>query len=524
MRAYLDRLGDRFNPVLVKEIRQAVNSRFVSTAMMLLLVVQLIVMIFQIENYSSTNRIDSFIGRELFLYLQGILVVLSLILIPVMSAGRLGAERSDVNVDLLFISSLSPRAIITGKFLAAIALAMLVFSACAPFMTFAYVLRGLDIQTILLVLAIDFMAVLYGTMAALLLAAIPAGRLLRVLLGLIGIGFLVLIAVLAIRQSTLLLEIGFFRFDLGSREAWLMFAALAAVVVGLIGLMFFWSIALLSPTTANRAMPVRLYTAGLWLAWAIVCGCISYANDTPLPAYVAGFVGFEFFAFQMIISICERDSLGPRVLRRIPRSPYLRIPAFLLYSGAAGGIVFSTIGMAVSIIWFGMWTEVRLGSSRLYSYGDMSEIIWGMSLIAGYTYCYCLTAVLVRRMLPKPAFQSYATWLLAVILVALGCIIPRGIFEVIYQKSISASYWHADFWIVMTNPFVVIDRLGHYSGQYSSTGEYAAIFLAFWGVVITLINAMWFFRQIVNFKPVIATLARSSKAKKRETAEVDSEV
>ena len=52
------------------------------------------------------------------------------------------------NVDLLFISTLKPRAIMAGKLQSAVILVLMVFSACAPFMTFTYLLRGLDMPTI----------------------------------------------------------------------------------------------------------------------------------------------------------------------------------------------------------------------------------------------------------------------------------------------------------------------------------------------------------------------------------------
>ena len=60
-----------------------------------------------------------------------------------------------------------------GKFFSALVLAMLVFSACAPFMTFTYLLRGIDIPTILFVLGIDLLAMLLGTQMALFLAPFP---------------------------------------------------------------------------------------------------------------------------------------------------------------------------------------------------------------------------------------------------------------------------------------------------------------------------------------------------------------
>src|SRR5205823_4778714 len=80
--------------------------------------------------------------------LQGILLFTCLLFIPAYTGIRLAAERSDINVDLLFISTLRPRAIVRGKFVAALVLAVLIFSACTPFMTFSYLLRGLDVPSV----------------------------------------------------------------------------------------------------------------------------------------------------------------------------------------------------------------------------------------------------------------------------------------------------------------------------------------------------------------------------------------
>ena len=99
-----------------------------------------------------------------------------MLLVPAYAAIRLAGERSDHNVDLLFISTLRPRSIIAGKFFAALVLAILVFSTCAPFMTFTYLLRGIDIPTILIVLGFDLLGMLLSTIIALFVAAVPGPR------------------------------------------------------------------------------------------------------------------------------------------------------------------------------------------------------------------------------------------------------------------------------------------------------------------------------------------------------------
>ncbi|HEV3384966.1 MAG TPA: hypothetical protein VG097_09120, partial [Gemmata sp.] len=124
MTNFLNSIGDRINPIVVKEMRQAVNSRFVSSMLVLLLSIELLVMALMLLLRSPSTDPDiqnMRTGREVFMTLQGILIVSCMLLIPTMTGGRLAAERSDVKVDLLFISTLSPRAIMAGKFLAATA-------------------------------------------------------------------------------------------------------------------------------------------------------------------------------------------------------------------------------------------------------------------------------------------------------------------------------------------------------------------------------------------------------------------
>src|SRR5262249_53147560 len=154
----------------------------------------------------AVNFVNLYAGREIFEVLQGILLGTCMLLIPTYAGVRLAAEHSDSNVDLLFISTLRPRAIIAGKFQAPVVLILLILSACAPFMTFTYLLRGIDIPSILLVLGLDFLAVLLGTQLAIFLGAVPANWGLKVLLGLAGLGCLGLLFGFALEGSIELLN------------------------------------------------------------------------------------------------------------------------------------------------------------------------------------------------------------------------------------------------------------------------------------------------------------------------------
>src|SRR5262249_15126898 len=153
-------------------------------------------------------------------------------------------------VDLLFISTLRPSGIIAGKLQASVVLILLIFSACAPFMTFTYLLRGIDIPSIVILLVLDFLVVLLGTQAAIFLGAVPANTALKLLLGLIGLGVLGLLFGTTLQYSILMLSSG-----LGSRldtaAFWLVAGAVVITILAVIGLLFTWSVAIVSPPSSN---------------------------------------------------------------------------------------------------------------------------------------------------------------------------------------------------------------------------------------------------------------------------------
>jgi hypothetical protein len=492
---FITRLGDRVNPIVVKEMRQAVNSRFVSWSVILFLVVELFAMaiiLFDHQARSNSDVLNTRTGREVFIFLQGILMVSCILLIPALTGIRLASERSDVNVDLLFISSLSPRAIMAGKLIAATALALLIFSACAPFMTFAYLLRGLDIPTIAVVLISDFFVVLYGTMFALLLASIPATRGLRIILGLLGVIWLGFVSVHAQEASAGFLEFEF-GYDIQSWDFWLGFIGVIVAIIGLIGLMFVWATALISPPTSNRAFLVRLYTLGFWLLNAVVCAIWALEERLPYPMYLWGTIGAVLFAFQILIATSERDSLGPRVLRRIPRSMLLRIPALLFFSGAAGGLIFGALGCAASILGMFLWTEI-VHSASIRRWDD--DLFKFAVLFSMYSYCYCMSAVAVRRMLYHTQFKSSITWLIAMILFGLGCILPYIAKGVLYPKR----YGYSDdiLWLFLPSaPIIIHAELE--AGR--SNFDLSLPFLLIWGLAVTVTNLTWIIRQVVSFRP-----------------------
>ena len=92
------------------------------------------------------RRCEELLGRppaDRPLRLQAaILLAICLLFVPAYTSIRLAFER-DTNVDLLFVTTIKPSAIVWGKMFAALTITVLIFSACMPFMVFTYWLRVL---------------------------------------------------------------------------------------------------------------------------------------------------------------------------------------------------------------------------------------------------------------------------------------------------------------------------------------------------------------------------------------------
>ena len=496
--AWIDRLDDWINPIVVKELRQAVKSRLIAAMLLLFLALQLLIvaLFLGLQEIRTGDSMNSRAGNELFTMLQAIMLGTCMVLIPTYAAVRLSGERSDSNVDLLFISTLRPTSIIAGKFFSALVLAMLVFSCCAPFMTFAYLLRGIDIPTIFFVLGIDLLAVLLSTQAALFVAAIPATRAFKVFLFFFGfLGLCWIFAGMVAGTSELI------RGGVSSEmpgEFWAVMGTLALASLFTTGLLFCWSVSLISPPSANRALVGRLFLVGSWLILGAAClGLSRYfwapgLRDVPISIWMGCSIGF--LSLQFLISINERDSWGPRVTRTIPRWWPLRFLAFLFYSGAAGGTCLSVICMAATLGLDWWWHE------RIPTLGFHSEVenVWRVfAALALYVFCYGTSAVLIRFYLLSERVRSVFTWVLVLMLVAVGCTLPWSVGFLVYGSRF-ARYGELPWWL-LANPFGAIYEVG--SERADTFTEICFLFLAAWALIILVLSIPWGVQQFVRFHP-----------------------
>jgi len=482
------RLADMINPIAVKEMRQAVKSRLITWILMLFLLVQLVVIIVVLVFNEEFNDFNA--GPGVFMTILGILLGTCLLFIPAITALRLASERSDSNIDLLFITTLRPRHIMWGKLVAAVILTLLFFSACLPFMTLTYLFRGLDLPSMFILLGLDFLAVILCIQGAILLAACPGALIARGIRFIFGLGLLIAAFFMTILISGQMLFTGVGS-ALTTWNFWGPALTIVAFIILLIGLFNVFSVALVSPASANRMIGVRIYTIFLWLASAGIMAAWlpsvpRNARDDIICAWAAcSVIGA---CVLLLISICERHEWGLRVRRTIPQNIFLRLPAFLFYTGAAGGVLLSVLIMAVCILTVVFGIEYFTGKTpdkyvvRMMTYGTY------------YAISYALTALLIKRLFFKRVTFFGLPIAIALVLLIAGTVIP-----VITAFLLKKGTWYdtSELWFIC-NPFVMLV-------EHRKFWHEAMLFSRTWCAVISLIMLPWFVKQFITFKPLKKT-------------------
>jgi hypothetical protein len=524
--ALFDWLDDHINPIVVKELRQAVQSRLVVSVLLLFLGVEVFILgafLLFGQARSGPDSIDWSAGNQVFQWIQGILLV-TCFLVPIYTGVRLASERSEHNVDLLFVSALRPRSIIGGKFAAAMVVALLAFSACAPFMTFSYLLRGIDIPTIVLVLALDLLAVIFGTQVALFLGSISGNRGVKFFINLLGYIGLGVLFIYLLQGCAELARSGVGWFE-DSPEFWKALGAGTLLTLGLVGLMFCWSVALISPPSANRAPAGRLFLVAVWLSTGVAAAIWS-RSIKPFghhgPVFVWLILGTILVCLQFLISINERERWGPRVARTIPRRWWLRVPAFFFYSGAAGGVLLA-VGLGALTLGFGEWwrwlnpdntealrsmavlppgavptppTAASVGMPGAESSAHVSKVLAGLAL---FVLCYGLTAVLIRVYLFGSRVRSTYTWLVALLLVGVGSSFPLVLAYLFVPDHLR--YSADEQWWLLTNPFASLFEI-HTSSRRAGLTDYETMCFLFtisWAGLAAALSMPWIIGQMTHF-------------------------
>ena len=485
-----EKIGDSLNPIVVKEVRQAVHGKFLVVVLMLFLVVQLFAMgislvLMRVFSASGITFSSFSAGRTIFTVLLGILSATCLLFVPAYTGIRLASERSDANVDLLFITTLRPRSIIWGKFLAALILTVLFYSACMPFMTFTYLLRGIDLPSIFILLAFNFIIIAASIQCAILIGCVPTNRAFKVILGVMWLNAVGTIFSSAITLSALLLNSGIGS-QLNSWEFWRVALSVLGGGAALIGLLALLSTALISPLSSNRAPPVRVFVTAVWLLTGMGTAIWSIAIRNLGPVGMWAFVHTLLYCIALFIAVSERAHWGQRIRQSIPRQWMRRLLVFPFYSGAANGVVWSSLMIILTLLAVVAWLIV-------FPYMRTGNDIENIATLAGlgmYAFSYALGASLIRRCFLANRVPGGYTWVIALVLLGVATtIIPLILF-------FSSGEWNEEWFI--GSPVILFASLLNGDSDFLWTSVFIAAISA---LIVGILSLPWLIRQITDFRP-----------------------
>lgn len=495
-------IDDRMNPIVVKELRQAVKSRFVVSVMMLMLVLLMIILASVLLMQDGRRGIDEDAGSDLFLVFQSILLATCMLFVPVYVGVRLAAERSSATSDLIYVTTIRPSSIIWGKLLAGMVVTALIFSACAPFMVITYMLRGIDLPTILFILGLDVLIVLAATQLAIFLGTMPIGWPVKAFLGLVLLG----VSIMGYSGMHVLVQDELLRMGIGSAmddpDFWVSMGVSIGLWLAALGMIFCLSVSMIAPATANRALMPRVYFTLLWIASFIGFSVMMMTVEALEPMVAWLTVMHVMLMITAVICASEREVLGPRIRRSIPRKWPLRIPAFFFYSGAAGGLLWvqGMIVLTLLSAWFARDYYLNDMSSTgfmMYDGYDPFPEAWLPRFAASSMWVlgYLLLAVILCRRATRMKNGTLITGAAGLIIMAGACVLP-----ILIAFTFDSENWDSNvrFWL-MFNPFGPLfceDR--DWSGDY---GKYTLPLSVAFLAVLQLVNLPWYYRQIRDFKP-----------------------
>jgi hypothetical protein len=470
------------NPIVIKELRQAVRSWTVTGVLLLFLTLLFFTSLFFLVAHLYVSGRDAGLGASMFSAFLMMLAAASVCFVPLHVGIRMGMERQQGNPDLLYASTLTPGSIIRGKFICGAYMALLFFSACMPFMAFTNLLRGVDLPTVFGILGFLFAVVCMANMVAIFMACLPASRPFKFLLAMYGMGQMLFLIGPLVYMSQELLRSGLGSMMFG-RGFWAWLSTSLTMSLAFTGLLYFLSVALISPLSANRALPLRVYITVAWIVTGLLGLGWVLGSGNPDRILPWTWVSVAVMIVALLATVSNSDQLSLRVQRAIPPGGFRRVLAFVFFNGAAGGLVWASV-----ILW---GTYLVMAAQIIPHKGTFlieRNTVLLPTLIA-YAFDYALLALFIqRRFLSR--LPSKTTGLLTILLAGAWALLPTIILFFLNKLS-----WTTISSVQLGNPFSVL-------GPIDTVQQLHHLFFSLaWLVVMTLLNAKWFVRQIANFRP-----------------------
>ena len=357
------------SPMVVKELRQGMRSRMFVVSFLLLHAAMILLAFLGLA--LAANRIDPGPTTGFFWTIIGALL---LVVMPLSGLGSVANERQANTLELIFLTRLTTRRILAGKWLAIVAQTALLVCAVLPYAVLRYFLGGVNLTGDLLIL----LGLMLGSA---LLSGIAVGlsphasRLTRILLGIgiiVGVQFLYPLLAFAFASGPV---------RGAPRMGWSEHFGFTAIGVLLLLLMLEFGASKIAPPAENHSTSRRLIGCAAFVLHMV------YAL-LPRPSAV-GSAAFVLLIAICIGALCEPPVLLPSIYRPFVRRGFFgRLAGRLLYPGWQSGVLF-TLAMLLGTAALG-W--------RVFPAKSPEWTWWAHINVAG---AVLLPAALMRTIIPN---------------------------------------------------------------------------------------------------------------------------
>lgn len=441
---FWSRMSDRLNPILVREVQQAVKGRVFPLMIMLALGISVVITLVVASDYVEGGN-----GRGAFDAGLATLVPLVFFIIPMQAYNSMRTELKGGIVEQLLLSRLSPGAVLSGKLQAAMVQFVLYVSLMSPLLATSYLLRGVDLPTI----AISLMFALVMCVAATAFAVSSAAQaIVPALQPIANLGIAFGLGVGTVSMITFVASSGYSR-SLG----WLMrsdqfgMTVSGIVLLAVISIVMSWLAArtFLLHAFENKSTGFRIFMFSLP---PLAYGWMLLFVDS--PAWPQVFAGLTFALLLIgtifgVFMITEQKKLSPRVWAHVPKSAMrARWMVPLLPGRDRGLLCFTLYAALLSLVAVVFWPNPATGFFR-----SASRQIANMGFMTlTYAMVYLGLGRWVRDRLPDTLQGNHAGRFLLPVLIFLFCVVPLLV-DVTTRGHVRS--WHIGH---IMNPFWTIDE------------------------------------------------------------------
>jgi hypothetical protein len=336
--AFVDRISRRIaewlNPILIKEARQSLKSRqFIITFFLMLVASCCWTVLGVVMNAPDVYYLPT--GSSMIVGYYFVLAIPVLGMVPLAAHRSLAAEIDDATFEMLSITNLTSFRIVMGKLNSSVLQMLIYFAAVVPCLAFCFLLRGVDLLSIVYLVLITVTTSLLVTTLALMLATIAPSRTGQTMSLLMTLAVIIFSEFLC---GAVCLEMALYAGNTLDSD---MVAGLAIFIVISVSCMAIFikaAAARIAPVTENRSTVLRylmFLQQVLWVGCIGTMGLLYSDNDVFNLGYV---VMGGYWLLMGTLMLAESPELSPRVQRGLPSTLLGR--AFLTWFNPGPGTGF----------------------------------------------------------------------------------------------------------------------------------------------------------------------------------------